>query len=67
MISSNDVLNEKRKLALKDLIQFTSEQVKKKTKQNLESHIQFKLRKMLKLILLSNMKSTDALWERCVK
>lgn len=43
MISGNDVLNEKEKLALEDLLQFALEKVKKKKK--LETHVQFKLRK----------------------
>lgn len=45
MISGNDVLNEKEKLALEDLLQFALEKVKKKKNKKLESHVQFKLRK----------------------
>ena len=46
MISSNDVLNEKEKLALEDLLPFALEKVKKKKrKKKLESHVQLKLRK----------------------
>ena len=46
MISGNDVLNEKEKLALEDLLQFALEKLKKKKKtKKLESHVQFKLRK----------------------
>ena len=54
MISGNDVLNEKEKLALKDLLQFALEKVKKtKTKtKNWKAMFSSNLEKMIKMIEL---------------
>ena len=59
MISGNDVLNEKEKLALKDLLQFALEKVKKtktKTKKtkNWKAMFSSNLEKMIKMIELNS-------------
>lgn len=53
MISGNDVLNEKEKLALEDLLQFALEKVKKK-KKNLKPTFSSNLERMIKMIELNS-------------
>ena len=56
MISGNDVLNEKEKLALEDLLQFALEKVKKKKKKpkNWKAMFSSNLEKMIKMIELNS-------------
>ena len=55
MISSNDVLNEKEKLALEDLLPFALEKVKKrKEKKTWKATFSSNLEKMIKMIELNS-------------
>ena len=54
MISGNDVLNEKEKLALEDLLQFALEKVKKKKTKNWKAMFSSNLEKMIKMIELNS-------------
>ena len=63
MISGNDVLNEKEKLALEDLLQFALEKVKKKKKtKNWKAMFSSNLEKMIKMIELNSSIQYELHW-----
>lgn len=62
MISGNDVLNEKEKLALEDLLQFALEKVKKKKTKNWKAMFSSNLEKMIKMIELNSSIQYELHW-----
>ena len=62
MISGNDVLNEKEKLALEDLLQFAFEKVKKKKPKNWKAMFSSNLEKMIKMIELNSSIQYELHW-----